>query len=365
MLLHLKNHKTPNIKSHYDYIIVGQGLAGTILHFHLWERGKKVLVIDHNHEKSASIVAAGMYNPIVFKRVTKGWRVDDYSLYLSTFYQRLEKHLNTQLDFPLNILRFFKTLEQQNDFFSKTEQDGFSQYLVSESDSDTSQLPVKNDIGFGEVTKTGWVNTVELLKRYQAVLEKKKLLLTEKFDFEELVFNQEKVSYKGITAEKIIFCEGTQMNKNPYFEYLPLVPTKGEVLTIKAPKLDVDKILNKGFFCLPLGKSLFRVGATYNWKDLTYKTTKEGKKDLIAKIESLLTCEYEIMDHQAGIRPTVRDRRPLIGLHKEFESLSLFNGLGTKGVLIAPWLANHFTDFLEGKTELSPEYDLRRVKKKK
>ncbi|MGB1041240.1 MAG: NAD(P)/FAD-dependent oxidoreductase, partial [Flavobacteriales bacterium] len=155
------------------------------------------------------------------------------------------------------------------------------------------------------------------------------------------------------------------MTENPYFNYLPLVPTKGELMTIKAEGLEVDKILNKGFFCLPLGNNLFRVGATYNWKNLTYETSEEGEKDLITKIESLLTCDYKIIDHKAGIRPTVRDRRPLIGVHREYEKIGLFNGLGTKGVLIAPWLANHFADFLEGKSELSPEYDLQRVKKRK
>ena len=357
--------KIGNIKSHYDYIIVGQGLAGTILHFHLWERGLKALVIDNNHEKSASIVAAGMYNPIVFKRVTKGWNVDKYSPYLAPFYKRMEKLLNTQLDFPLNILRFFKTLEQQNDFFSKTEEEGFSHYLVSESEELDENLPVKNEIGFGEVTQTGWVNTVSLLNGYRKYLQNEDQLLNEKFDFEELVFSESKVSYKGFTAQKIFFCEGTQMAQNPYFKYLPLVPTKGELFTIRVPGLEVDRILNKGFFCLPLGNELFRVGATYNWKDLTYETTENGKNELLEKIESLLDCEFTIIDHQAGIRPTVRDRRPLVGFHPDFQSLGLFNGLGTKGVLIAPWLANHFCDAIENIAPLDKEYDLQRVKKRK
>ena len=265
--------KSPNIKSQYDYIIVGQGLAGTILHFQLLQRGKTCLVIDNNLEKNSSLVAAGMYNPIVFKRVTKGWNVDKYSPYLAPFYSKMENHLNTKLDFPINILRFFKTLEQQNDFFSKTEEEGFSQYLISESKAVTKDLPVKNEIGFGEITKTGWVNTVSLLTQYRNFLDSNGIILNEKFEFDNLVFSDKKVMYQGISAEKIIFCEGTLMENNPYFKYLPLVPTKGELFTIKVPGLKVDKILNKGFFCLPLGNELFRVGATYNWKDLTYETT--------------------------------------------------------------------------------------------
>ena len=355
--------KTPNIKSHYDYIIVGQGLAGTILHFHLWERNKNVLVIDNNHSKSSSLVAAGMYNPIVFKHVTKGYNVDNYSPYLGPFYRKIEKLLNSQFDFPINILRFFKTIEQQNDFFSKTDEEGFSQYLISESESDVSELPVKNEIGFGEITETGWVNTVELLHKYREFLESKDLILNEKLDFDKLTVEEEKVIYKDITANKIIFCEGALMKENPYFKYLPLVPTKGELFTIKAKNLEVDKILNKGFFCLPLGDNLYRVGATFDRKDLTHETTEEGKQDLRERIESLITCDYEIVNHQAGIRPTVSDRRPLIGVHYKYESLGLFNGLGTKGVLIAPWLANHYCDFLLGKSPIAPEYNLQRVKK--
>ena len=142
-----------------------------------------------------------------------------------------------------------KTIEQQNDFFSKTEEVGFSQYLVSESKSEVNHLPVKNEIGFGEITETGWVNTVELLNKYRAFLESKDLLLIEKLDFEKLKLKEETVHYKDISADKIIFCEGTLMTENPYFNYLPLVPTKGELMTIKAENLEVDKILNKGFFC--------------------------------------------------------------------------------------------------------------------
>ncbi len=322
-----------------------------------------MLVIDNNHKKSASKVAAGMYNPIVFKHITKGYNADKYSPYLGSFYKRLENLLNTKVDYPINILRFFKTIEQQNDFFSKTEEEGFSQYLVSESKSEVNNLPIKNEIGFGEVTKTGWVNTIDLLNKYREFLLSEELLLNKKMDFEKLEFNDEKVTYNGLTADKVIFCEGAFMKENPYFKYLPLVPTKGELFTIKAKDLEVDKILNKGFFCLPLGDNLFRVGATFDRKDLTYSPTDEGKQDLRERIESLITCDYEIVNHQAGIRPTVSDRRPLVGVHFKYENLGLFNGLGTKGVLIAPWLANHFADFLEGKSEIAPEYNLQRVKK--
>lgn len=339
-------------------------MAGTILHFHLWQRGKKVLVIDNSLEKNSSIVAAGMYNPIVFKRVTKSWNADKLSPYSISFYKTLEQHLDLTLNSEINILRFFKTIEQQNDFFIRAEDPSFSPYLISNSKASIEKKLINNEFGFGEITKTGWVNTLKLISGYQDFLSKNNLLLSEKFNYEDLVFTDKKISYKGITADKVIFCEGTLIQQNPYFNYLPLVPTKGEVLTIHAPKLKTSSILNKGFFILPLGEGKFRIGATYNWKELNYETTPKGKKEILDKLDELINCEYKVLDHKAGIRPTVKDRKPLIGLHPEFASLAVFNGMGTKGILIAPYYANQFSDFLAETSLLDTEVNINRFQKK-
>ena len=141
-----------------------------------------------------------------------------------------------------------------------------------------------------------------------------------------------------------------------------MVPTQGEILTIKIENLSMDKILNKGFFIMPLGNDLYRVGATYNWKISHYETTEEAKAELIEKIKTVLPQEFEIVNHQAGIRPTVKDRKPLIGVHPEYKNLGVFNGMGTKGILIAPYFANHFSEFLEGSFELEKGVNIDRFK---
>lgn len=305
-----------------------------------------------------------MYNPIVFKRVTKSWNADKLSPYSIAFYKDLERHLDSTFNSETNILRFFKTIEQQNDFFARSETSGFSPYLIPNSNASIQKNLVNNEFGFGEITKTGWINTSKLISDYQIFLSKNNLLLSENFNYENLVFTDKKVRYKGITANKIIFCEGTLIQQNPYFNYLPLVPTKGEVLTIYASKLKTSYILNKGFFILPLGEGRFRVGATYNWKELNYETTEKGKSEILDKLDEFINCEYEVIDHKAGIRPTVKDRKPLIGLHPDFSSLAVFNGMGTKGILIAPYYANQLSNFLTEKSSLDMEVDINRFQKK-
>ena len=152
------------------------------------------------------------------------------------------------------------------------------------------------------------------------------------------------VTYKGIQAEKIIFCEGFRSQENPYFKGIPFKLTKGEILTIRIPDLSESdllyrEIVTKLGFLLPLGNGLFRVGATYNWQDLTENTTAEGLAELKLKLERLLNRPYEIVEHKAGVRPTVSDRRPLLGFHPLYPNLGIFNGLGTKGILLAPYFA--------------------------
>ncbi len=150
------------------------------------------------------------------------------------------------------------------------------------------------------------------------------------------------------------------MHSNPFFNYLPLDGTKGELLIIKAPDLDLDVILNTSVFILPLGDSLFKVGATYHWEDKTSVPTEEGKRELIDKIKEILNCDFEIVEHFAGVRPTVKDRRPLLGTHTQYKNLHILNGLGTRGVMLAPDMALQLFDYIENSKPLDKTIDIKR-----
>ena len=167
------------------------------------------------------------------------------------------------------------------------------------------------------------------------------------------------VTYNNLKASKIIFCEGFGVKQNPYFNHLPLEEVKGEIITIHAPKLEIDFLLKSTLFVLPLGNNRYKVGATFNHKDKTSIPSIEGKDELVEKLKKVITVPYTIVSQSAGIRPAVKDRKPLVGTNVSYKQLSVLNGLGTRGVMIAPTVAKNLFQHIEFGTELDPEIDIK------
>ena len=185
-------------------------------------------------------------------------------------------------------------------------------------------------------------------------------MIQNSFIYHDVNISEKSISYRNIKAKKIVFCEGFGIKKNPYFNYLPMVEVKGELITIHAPKLNVDFLIKAAVFVLPLGNNLYRVGATFNWKDKTSTPTEEGKEELISKLKSFITVPFKIVKHKAGIRPTIKDRRPIIGKHLKHSNMAVLNGLGTRGVIIAPTVAEQLYNHLEKDSELDREVSIER-----
>lgn len=353
------------MKANVNYIIVGQGLAGTILAHTLVQHGKTVLIIDDPSLSTASKVAAGIYNPVVFKRMVKSWLADELIECMDNFYPGAEQLLNTKFYFKKQIVKPFseehekvlwlkKTGEEIGKYISKTIEPGFLTDIIH------------NPLGTGEVIEAGNIDTVAFLDASRNYFKSTNFLLQEELDYDSLTVSANNIIYKAITADKLIFCEGHKATNNPYFSWLPFKLTKGETLIVRIPLLHqqniASKVLNKGVFILPIEDGLYKVGATYEWEDLRDIPTEKGKAFLIEQLQKVLKVPFEIIDHQAGIRPTVKDRRPLIGLHPNYHTLGIFNGLGTKGVMLAPYFAKQFVDFLENNSPLNKEVDIARFR---
>lgn len=343
-----------------DYLIIGSGLAGiafaeTALHHH-----KSILVID-NHSQNASQVAGGLYNPVILKRFSEVWQAQEQLLLSDHFYSNISKRLSVQFDFKIPILRKFFSIEEQNNWFAASDKINLAPFLSLDLISKQYE-GIEAPYGYGEVLQTGYVNTEILLHCYQNYLLDNHLFLNETFDYSKLLFLDGLIQYKEIEAKHIIFAEGFGMHSNPFFNHLPLDGTKGELLIIKAPGLQLDVIVNTSVFILPLGDDLFKVGATYNWKDKTNVPTDEGMLELVIRVKEILNCDFEIVKHFAGVRPTVRDRKPLIGTHIIYNRFHILNGLGTRGVMLAPAMAKALFDNIELGTPLDPAIDIKRIK---
>lgn len=345
----------------YDYIIVGAGIAGISFAETAINNDKSVVVFE-NESQNSSRIAAGLYNPVILKRFSEVAQAKEQLALGAFFYQNIEKKVGAILDFKLPILRKFFSIEEQNNWFAAADKIKLAPFLSLDILFKNYEF-IQAPFGYGVVLQTGYVATGDLLERYYGYLGKKQLLYRETFDYSLIHQFDDHVSYKTIRARHLVFAEGFGIHANPFFNHLPLDGTKGELIVIKAPKLNLEEIINTSVFILPLGNDLYKVGATYNWKDKTSTPTADGKTELVDRLREIIICNFEVVSHEAGIRPTVRDRRPLIGTHPQYPRLHILNGLGTRGVMIGPWVAKELFDSIEYQIPLSKENNIQRFTK--
>lgn len=340
-----------------DYIIVGFGLAGLALVEELEVRGKSFVVFEDNSQTSSK-VAGGMYNPVILKRFTPVWDSEEQLEIALPFYEKLEKRFQKKYDFKIPIYRVFNSVEEQNNWFVAADKPRLSPYMLSNLNFE-SFPGIPSEYGFGMLQGTGRIDVNQLLSDFTEKLVLEGKLINSTFDYSKLKVGEE-FHYDDITAQKMICCEGFGLKSNPYFKELPLMGAKGELLVIKSSELKINFLLKAGIFVMPLGEGLFKVGATFNWTDKTIDPTEEGRRELVEKLHAVMDVPFEIVEQNAGIRPTVKDRRPLIGQHSTIRNLYVFNGLGTRGVLIAPKYAKKLLAFIEDGQPLPEEVNITR-----
>jgi glycine/D-amino acid oxidase-like deaminating enzyme len=342
----------------YDYLIIGQGIAGTTLTHQLISEGYKVCVIDENPESSSSKIASGLWNPVVLKRMKKVWLADEMMETLLHFYRDIEEKTGGHFIDDQKIKRILNSIEEQNNWHEQSDNPAFSEILSSTIEkNDNKNLKAEN--GLGTVLKSGRINVLEYLKASKAYFQEHHAYHEESILYQDIHWEEELITWKGYKAKQLIFCEGHQTRFNPWFSYLPLAPTKGEILKVKSD-LHLDFPVNGGKFILPLGDDNYKIGATYAWNELNDKPTEEGLKQLKEGWSKISSSEFETVEHQAGIRPTVKDRRPLLGTHPNHKNIHIFNGLGSRGILMAPYLAKRLSGHLNKHDYLHPEMDIAR-----
>jgi|TARA_B110000240_G_scaffold46797_1_gene53001 hypothetical protein len=341
-----------------DYIIVGSGLASIMFAEQLRTHQKSFVVIS-DRSQQASLVASGLYNPVVLKRFTAAWNAASHLETAIPKYISLEKLLGVKLDYVVPIHRVFNSVQEQNNWFLACDKPLLTPFLNPKL-VDNKNNSVKAPFGFGEVNATGRIDTQKLIEVYRTFLSQMNQYISATFDYEALIETPEGLCYESIQAKHIVFTEGFGIHKNPYFKQLPLEGTKGELITIYAPQLQLTPILKSSIFVIPMEGDHYLVGSTYEWTDKTNIPTSEAKSQLLEKLERLVTCDFEVVNQRAGIRPTVSDRRPLVGRHPNHQKMYVLNGLGTRGVLIAPAMAEALYAFIETDAPLPEEIDISR-----
>ena len=345
-----------------ETLIVGQGLAGSVLANALQALHRDFLVLDNPLLSSSSKIAAGIWNPVVFKRMTLSWMAKQALTSMHNFYSNTEHNHQSHYFFSKKLLKFF-TEEQEAVLWmkkNKTELKDLVEEKIYSPDEFNYHGLQKPKFGFSYVTESGFLDCSYFINTTRDQLIKSGQFVVSKKDKDGFQINSKGFILNDIECEKVIFCEGWLASNNSFFDFIPFKPAKGELLFFESEELQLDVILNKGIFILPVGGKLFVCGATYEWNTLNDRITEEKQSFLEVKLKELISCPYKVLNRKAGVRPSVIDRRPVIGEHPRYKNLYIFNGFGTKSVLLAPYFSKILLDSVFKNQKITDEVNVAR-----
>jgi len=337
-----------------DYLIVGFGLAGLCFAEKLRKENKSFVVFD-DESQDASLVAGGMINPVILKRFTLAWDADIQLKRALDVYRGIEELLEEKFVSSKNILRRFNSVEEQNNWFTASDKSRLAPFL--DAKLITTANGINSEFSFGKVNGTGRLDTNKVIGSYKTYLKSIGAFFNERFTYDLL---EGETSYKNIEFSNIVFSEGYGLHKNPFFNNLGLVGNKGEYITIKCEGLNLEEMLKFSLFIIPLGNDFYKVGATYNNQFKDRLPTESAKKQIEIKLKQVLKLPYEVVKHEAGVRPTIKDRRPILGRHTEYHNFYINNGYGSRGIIIAPSAADWLFNFIENNQPLPKEVNITR-----
>ncbi|MEC7274060.1 MAG: FAD-binding oxidoreductase [Verrucomicrobiota bacterium] len=345
--------------------MVGAGLAGCLLAWNLLKRGTPFILIGSRSLPCAYKVAAGLINPVTGRWMTKSWNFDQLLPEAELMYRSIEIALGIKIYHPLPVLRFCQNKEDVKRVRRRLNNPRYQDVLgkYHEPGSATSQFNDKH--GCFEIKQAAYVDLPKLVNSLQEVFLQEDQYRDEYFDHSQLKRASSNWKYHDIIAEVVVFCEGTALVKNPWFDHVPLTPIKGETLHCKTTTLELDtRLIHYKKWILPYSDGSFRIGATYDESDHNPAPTACGKEALLAAALEALNKSHSIetISHQAGIRPATSDSRPIVGAHPKYPGLYLLNGLGSKGATSCPSMAMQLTKHITYGMPLDSHVDVKRFK---
>jgi glycine/D-amino acid oxidase-like deaminating enzyme len=335
-----------------DYLIIGQGLAGSLLAWELIQRDCKVVIVD-NGKENASQVAAGLINPVTGMRFVKATDVDSLLPEAKQRYSQLTDFFQQPFYREKPMLRLFRSAKELSHCLKRLDDPNYQDYLGAITLPDQTIKNLSTPFGFLEQKQTGYLLTRPLLTCLKDFFIAKHCYRQVDLDYQDIQL-QPTLRWQDITPKQIIFCEGHHATHNPWFSWLPFQLVKGEILTLEHHSQLPDKILNFGDWLIPLNNQQIRVGATFDRENLNTRPTEHGKNSLLTALipVSADLAQVTLLNHQANIRPCTLDKQPFIGHHPHHPQLAVFNGFGAKGSMQIPGFCRYFSDHLLNNTPL-------------
>jgi glycine/D-amino acid oxidase-like deaminating enzyme len=344
---------------HTDVLLIGQGICGTMLSYFLIKEGKTVVVLDDERPNTASAAAAGIINPVTGRRYVYTWMIDTVMPFAVDTYQQMGLALQVQAVTSKSIIDFFPSPQMRDAFATRLTED--NTFLHTYPDQNRFNQYFNHDFGCGEIRPAYTVSFGLLLAAWRQRLLQQKSLLPETFEADALQVEKDGVTYKGITADKIVFCDGIAGTENPWFNRLPFSPNKGEALLIHAPDLTNEHIFKQGLMLAPLPvQNTFWVGSTYQWEFENDQPSEAFYNMAKAQLQRWLKVPFEVVAHKAAVRPAALERRPFVGFHPQWPAVGILNGMGTKGASLAPYFAHQLSQHIVHGFPIAEEADIKR-----
>lgn len=352
-----------SMKEKEKVCVVGAGLAGCVMACTLYSKGYDVVLCDV--EKAAidqsTRVAAGLFNPVLVGRKKMTWMSEELFATFPSFYSFWEKKLSARFFYPLPLIHQCENYEELNDWDVWVQSKAVNkwiQYYTNPLDSYLKPSP-----GAFLIAHAGWVDTTAFMQAVHTFFESLNAFKSEFIGEAEEAKLKETLTIGGELFQKIVLCRGYMEKDNSLFSFLPFNPVKGQILTIQTQFDLSDVIYHRSVFLLPLSKRIARVGSTYTWDIQNTDTTAMATQELSEKLSKMIDENaYTLVEAQAGIRPAVHGRRPLLGEHPLFKGIYVLNGLGSKGVSLAPYMAAMLTEHMLFDSPIQTDVAISRLK---
>lgn len=344
-----------------DHLIVGQGLCGTLLSRALMAAGRTVVTIDIAAVDASSRVAGGLVNPVTGKRMVRSWMTEQLMPFATSEYSAIGEEIGETIFQRTSILEFFSTRESADLFSARAGED--TEYLETTGETEPWEEFFRFNYGIGTIAPALTVNLKAMLNGWRSKLAACGALRNEHFKEEELNVTTVSVQYRDIEASTVLFCDGVVASKSKWFSALPWSDDKGEALIVAIPGLPRKHIYKQGVSLVPWGEDHFWVGASHDWKHPHSGITEAFRIATTERLNYWLKLPYTVHDHISALRPANFDRKPFVGFHPSIKRVGIFNGMGGKGISMAPWFARQFADHICKNAHILPDADVTRYKK--
>ena len=340
-----------------DTLIIGQGLSGTWLSYWLQQSGADFMVLDESKPNTATKVASGIINPVTGRRMVKTWLADELLPFANEAYRLFGMAIEKPLITTADMLDFFSAPDRRLSFEKRAQQ--FESFLDWPTEEHAWLSHFNYPFGYGIVSPVYQVDLQTMLAAWRLKLINDDKLIEDHYDSDHLELMPESIHYKNIKANRVIFCDGTAVMQHHFFSLLPFAINKGEALLINVPGLPINHLYKKTNVIAPWQNGLFWVGSSYNRDYTNDQPTAAFYEQTNAWLKHFLKLPFTIEDHVAALRPTTVERRPFAGMHPHYSQVGIFNGMGTKGVSLAPFFGKQLAEHILRDSPLMKEVDVK------